>query len=282
MRHRHLRSRARHVIRVQLLLGAVALFILISGANPAIAQAAAPRAKAWADIAALPDFGGVWVPDVNDQRRQEKENSPPWRSEVAPQIDQLIGQEQAGHPFLILSHCLPHGMPSWMLITHNAFEILMTPGRVTLLGEVDGNRMRRIYTDGRTLPQDPDPTLHGYSIGRWNHDTLEVETDAILPQAYIAISEAVGLPNNGGMHVKERLHLLKPNLLADDLEITAPKVLAKPWTTTRLFKRYPDRPFEITEGECVQEDLTAGTDSFGNAIFVPNPQNPDGSVRPVQ
>jgi hypothetical protein len=52
-----------------------------------------------------------------------------------------------------------------MLITHNAFELLATPGRITMLGEVDGNRMRRIDLDGRKPPEDPDLSLHGYSIG---------------------------------------------------------------------------------------------------------------------
>jgi hypothetical protein len=186
-----------------------------------IGIAATPRATA-----APSDFDGVWIPDVKDQHRQETENVPPWKPEVVPQIQRLIAEEKAGRPFLVLSHCLPHGMPSWMLMTHNAFEWLTTPGRVTMLGEVDGNRMRRIYTDGRPHPEDPDPTLHGHSIGHWEGDVLVVDTTAIAPQAYIAPSEAVGIPNNGDMHIVERLYLAKPNELRDDLEITAPKVLA--------------------------------------------------------
>jgi hypothetical protein len=243
---------------------------------------AASREQEWVAIAALPDFSGVWVPDVKDQRRQEIGNVPPWKQDVLPQIAHMAAEEKAGRPFLILNYCLPHGMPSWMLITHNAFEILMTPGRVTLLGEVDGNRMRRIYTDGRSHPEDPDLTLHGHSIGHWEGDALVVDTTAIAPEAYIAISEAVGVPNNGDMHIVERFHLAKPNVLYDELEITAPKVLTAPWKTTRIFRRYPERHFEITEGECMQEDLKQEKDQFGNAIFVLNPQRPDGSVRPVK
>jgi hypothetical protein len=77
-----------------------------------------------------------------------------------------------------------------MLVTHNAMEILFTPGRVTMLGESDGNRLRRIYTDGRPHPDTPDPTFHGHSIGHWEGDTLVVDTVDILPQAPLAISEA--------------------------------------------------------------------------------------------
>jgi hypothetical protein len=169
-----------------------------------------------------------------------------------------------------------------MLITHNAFELLVTPGRITLLGEVDGNRMRRIYMDGRPHPEDPDPTLHGHSIGRWEGETLVVDTVAVAPQAYIAISEAAGIPNDGDMHIVERIHLTKPDVMADDMQITAPKVLTGTWKTTRLFRRYPQRHYEIIEGECVQEDLLPGKDQYGNDIFVPHPQNADGSVRAVK
>lgn len=233
--------------------------------------------------AAPADFDGVWIPDIKDQKRQETQNMPQWKPDVMPQIHRMIADEKAGRPFLVLDHCLPHGMPSWMLITHNAFEWLTTPGRVTFLGEVDGNRMRRIYTDGRAHPDDPDPTMHGHSIGHWEDDVFLVDTIAVLPQAYIAISEATGVPNNGDMHIVERFYRPKPNVLNDELEITAPKVLTDTWKTTRIFRRYPDRHYEIVEGECVQEGLVPGKDEFGNDIFVPHVQkNPDGSVRPIK
>jgi hypothetical protein len=232
--------------------------------------------------AAQPDLTGVWIPDVKDQYRQEDTNIPPWKPEILRQVQHMIAEEKAGRPFLVLSHCLPHGMPSWMLISHNAFELLTTPGRITMLGEVDGNRMRRIYMDGRQHPEDPDLTLHGHSIGHWDGDALVVDTVGIVPQAYIAISEAIGIPNDGDMHILERLYLAKPNVLYDDLEITAPKVLTATWKTRRIFRRYPDRHYEITEGECAQEELMPGKDDFGNDIYVPNPQGPDGSVNPVK
>ena len=229
-----------------------------------------------------PDLSGVWLPDIKDQKRQETANMPPWKATILPQVQHMIAEEKAGRPFLVLSHCLPHGMPSWMLITHNAFELLVTPGRITMLGEVDGNRMRRIYMDGRPHPEDPDPSLHGHSIGHWEGETLVIDTTAIVPQAYIAISEAAGIPNNGDMHIVERLHLAQPNVLYDDLEIAAPKVLETTWKTTRIFRRYPERHYEVTEGECEQEDLTPGKDQFGNDIFVATPQGQYGSVHTVK
>jgi hypothetical protein len=57
---------------------------------------------------------------------------------------------------------------------------------------------------------------------------LVIDTTAIAPQAYIAISEATGIRNNGGMHILERVYLAKPDVPYDDLEITAPKAPTKP------------------------------------------------------
>jgi hypothetical protein len=54
--------------------------------------------------------------------------------------------------------------------------------------------------------------------------------------------------------------------------------LTAPWKTTRIFRRYPDRHYEIIEGECEQEDLVPGKNEYGNDIFVSHPQRPDGSV----
>jgi hypothetical protein len=257
-------------------------FARVCGVAALVGMSVVSQASVSQALAATPDLDGVWVPDTKDQKRQEKENLPPFKPEAMKQLLHLVDEEKAGRPFLVLSHCMPHGMPSWMLITHNAFEILTTPGRVTMLGEGDGNRMRRIYTDGRTHPEDPDLTFHGHSIGHWEGETLVVDTVAIAPQAYIAISEAAGVPNNGDMHIVERIHLDKPNVLFDELEVTAPNVLTTTWKTTRVFRRYPERHFEITEGECAQEDLTPGKDQFGNDVFLYTPQNSDGSIRAVK
>src|SRR5258708_5511532 len=153
-----------------------------------------PSAQDWQALAKLPDWSGVWTPVISDQVAQEKTNRPPWTPQVAKQIDHTYAEEAAGRPFPIIDHCFPTALPSWMLITHNAFEILLTPGRVTILGEGDGNRLRRIHTHGRPHPADPDPSFHGHSLRPWDKDTLVVDTVALLPQAYLAANEAGGGP----------------------------------------------------------------------------------------
>ena len=190
----------------------------------------------------------------------------------------MFAEEKAGRPPPIFVECLPEAMPSWMLVTHNAMEFLFTPGRVTILGESDGNRLRRIYTDGRPHPDDPDPTFHGHSIGHWEGDTLVVDTVGVLPQTYIAVSEAAGVPNNGDMHIIERIHLAAPDILHDELEIIAPHVLTKPWKTTRIYFRQRARKFDIVEGVCLEGNYAARTDKDGSSVFVPIARQPWGNL----
>jgi hypothetical protein len=227
-----------------------------------------PTAKDWSDLAGLPDWSGVWNPKITDQDAQVKTNPPPWTPQAAAQIAKMFAEEKAGRPPPIFVNCLPEAMPSWMLVTHNAMEILFTPGRVTMLGESDGNRLRRIYTDGRGHPDDGELTFHGHSIGHWEGDTLVVETVNVLPQAYIAVSEAAGVPNNGDMKIMERIHLAAPDVLHDDLEIHAPNVLTRPWRTTRIFFRQRARKFDIVEGVCLQGNYAERVDAEGNHVFV--------------
>ena len=239
----------------------------------------APTVTDWLRLSRLPDWSGVWNPNISDQNAQIKSNPVPWKPEVEARIKQLVAEEKAGRPRGLFVDCLPEAMPSWMLISHNALEILFTPGRVTLLGEADGNRLRRIYTDGRKHPADPDPTFHGHSIGRWEGKTLVVDTIGVLPQTYLAIGEAVGFPNNGDLHVVERIHLSEKDMdiLADDLEITAPQILTKPWQTTRLYFRQRAQKYDIVEGVCLQGYFAERKDAHGNAIFVAIPQTADGN-----
>lgn len=263
-------------------LGTFGLVVCLLGTGALAAEEPAEKelnppltAKDYEALGKLPDWSGIWIPDQRDQNRQARQNPPPWKPEVKPRIDFLFKELDSGRPHLLFNNCMPEAMPAWMLINHNAMEVLFSPGRVTMLGESDSNRLRRIYTDGRPHPEDVDPTFHGHSIGHWEGDTLVVDTVAIRPQTLFAILEAVGVPNNGDVHVKERIHLVGKNTLHDELEITAPHVLTGPWKTTRIF--YRDRRFDIAEGICIEGNFREATDAQGNAVFEPIPKSADGS-----
>ena len=77
------------------------------------------------------------------------------------------------------ANCLPPGMPGIMTQPY-PMEFLLTPGKVTIVIEAY-TQVRHIYTDGRPLPAEPNPEFHGTSIGRWENDTLVVETIGFSP-----------------------------------------------------------------------------------------------------
>ncbi len=258
---------------------AVLAALLIVAAGPSICVAQAPSAAAattpapkpqdWAALARLPDWSGLWFPDIRDQTARIKTDVPPWNAKAAAEVAKATQEEIDGKPRLPFTDCLPMGMPSWVLINHNPMEILFTPGRVTMLGDSDGGRLRRIYTDGRGHPEDPDLTFHGHSIGHWEGDTLVVDTVGVLPEVWLAVSEAIAVPVNGEVHIVERIYLAGPDILKDEIEISAPAILTKTWKTERISHRERDRRFDIVEGSCLQGNFTEGRDKNGFAIFVP-------------
>jgi len=90
------------------------------------------------------------------------------------------------------------------------------------------------------------------------------------PQTEIALSEGVGIPNGGGMHIVERIHKASSNILVDDMEIVAPKILRQPYKTRRLFGRVGWGPeWDIVQGVCLEGNFVDQVDADGYAIFVP-------------
>lgn len=269
------RSRNSMSNRMLLLLGAAVWLVAQSSGAATAAPAAselnpAPRADDWIALSKLPDWSGYWVPNIRDQTVQETSNTPPWNAKVAKEMAQARAEEKAGMPRGLFANCLPEGLPGGMLVNHVGMELLFSPGRVMMFGDGDGNKLRRIYTDGRRHTPDVNPTLYGESIGRWEGQTLVVDTIGIMPQAILAINQAIGVPNDGDMHVVERLHLAGPDTLHDELTITAPRILTKPWQTTRIFTRDRRRVTEIKEAVCVQGTMfSEGTDKDGHASWVP-------------
>ena len=264
-------------------LGAMGALWLAVCVTAAIAGPPTPGARpelaAWAGLAALPDWSGLWTPiPATGANAPFGATDPPWTAVAAEQIAALRAADKAGAPHNVFIDCLPEGMPSFIMMTQAAFEVLYTPGRVTILGEFDGNRLRRIYTDGRGHPDDPDLTFNGHSIGHWEGETLVVDTTGVLPESYLPLGQAVALPNNGDLHIVEHLRLTAPDVLTDDLEITAPHMLTGVWKTSRSFKRR--RGFDIVEASCRQGDFTESHDAKGNAVFKPLAHDAAGDPLP--
>jgi hypothetical protein len=154
------------------------------------------------------------------------------------------------------ANCLPPGMPGIMGQPY-PMEFLMTPGQVTILIEAY-NQIRHIYTDGRKLPDDPDPTFHGTSVGRWEGDTLVVDTVGFSPTTQIAN----GVPHSDKMRIVERFRLADPDTMTIDTTITDPEALTMPFVSNRTLRRHRD--WTLAEYIC-EENNRNSVDQSGKA-----------------
>ena len=159
---------------------AVVLLALSAVASLALAQnpiRRAPTAADWAALAKLPDFTGVWeVAGEGRNRGVAPQAGPSLTPEYAAERDALRASAREDNE---TANCLPAGMPGIMGQPY-PMEFLITPGKVTIVIEAY-TQVRHIYTDGRTLPEDPDLKFHGTSVGRWEGDTLVVDTVGFSP-----------------------------------------------------------------------------------------------------
>jgi hypothetical protein len=103
---------------------------------------------------------------------------------------------------------------------------MQVPGFVAILHERD-LEYRQIFTDGRALPEDPQPAWNGYSIGKWDGDTLVVETSGFRDGLWADYS---GSPLTGAAHVTERFRRVNFGTMEIEVTVNDPKAYTKPWT----------------------------------------------------
>jgi hypothetical protein len=208
-----------------------------------------------------PDFSGLWLGErlgngdapINLGIRFDpgtpagEPDKPPLTPEYAAKFQAALDARRNGTPFPDpTAECLPGGFPRLMGVTPFPMEILMTPGKVTMIFEWM-NQIRHIYTDGRGHPPDMDPTYNGHSVGRWEGDTLVVETVGLRPDTLISQQ---GLPHSDATRVVERIRLRDDGKLEDQITIIDPKMLTQPWIVTKTYTRQP-REREIQEFVCL-------------------------------
>ena len=124
------------------------------------------------------------------------------------------------------AHCLPLGVVQ--LHTHpDPRRIVQTPRLIVMLWEANGS-VRQIFTDGRSLPNnDPQPWYLGYSIGRWDGDTLVVETTGFRDDGWL---DVYGTPLTSTGKVTERFRRINFGTLDIDVTISDPTAYTRPWT----------------------------------------------------
>jgi hypothetical protein len=145
------------------------------------------------------------------------------------------------------TRCLAAGVPMAQLIPI-PFKILQTPGLTAMLFEGDGT-YRQIYTDGRKPPADPEPLWLGYSVGKWEGETLVVDTTGFNDKSWL---DAMGHPHSDTLHVTERFRRRDFGHLDVQVTIEDPKLYTRPFTVKFTHRLVPDS--DILESFCAENE----------------------------
>ena len=145
----------------------------------------------------------------------------PWAAEAVKKRTADLGKDDP------VAWCQPAG--ALRLFTYPPYrKIIQTPGVTVILSERDVT-YRQLFTDGRALPKDPQPSFNGYSSGRWEGDTLVVETNGFKDGIWL---DRNGSPMTEAARMTEKFRRLSFGRLDIELTIDDPKAYTKPWTVT--------------------------------------------------
>ncbi len=200
-----------------------------------------------ADYAKMPDWSGIWTrgsapgqpnpglkfdPDQKGNLAAGKTTA-----DLTPRFEEAyrekLKQVKMGNEWDQLSDCLPSGYPRW-LTEPFLREYIVTPSETWLVNEQQ-SEVRRIYTDGRGhVPEDEaKPHWTGDSIGFWDGDTLVIHTIRVTHGQY----QRQNPDYSEATSTVERMRMVSPNLIQDDVTVWDPKGLKKPWHVVDYYGR---------------------------------------------
>jgi hypothetical protein len=226
--------------------GIIAACAALGLQSSAIAQSADPmRDNPQATNATdQPNISGIWV--VNEYfpsslpkaqrmlRAMDGQPAPlkPWASKL---YNKRMNNSDNGKAFPNnYTLCLSAGVPMMILGARYPVQIIQTPGQVTALHE-EQHSIRLIYLN-EDHPTDPDPTFMGHSTGRWDGDTLVVDTIGLSDKTTI---DAEGMPHSDLLHVTERIRRIDLATLENVITLIDPKTFTRPWSIRRTFHLLP-------------------------------------------
>jgi hypothetical protein len=194
-----------------------------------------------------PDLSGLWnvvIPSagyrmniVSDLKAGEIQ---PWAQELFEQRMRNLGRDD---PWTV--RCLPLGPRA--ITSGGLARIVETPGLIVILYE--DLAYRQIFLDGRALPQDPNPSWMGYSVGHWDGDTLVVESTGFNATSWLDMG---GHPHTESLRITERYR--RRDFGHADLQVTFedPKAYARPWTVPVAVTLAPDT--SLLEYVCAENE----------------------------
>jgi hypothetical protein len=202
-----------------------------------------------------PDLSGVWggagpLYRFNIAQDLKPEDIKPWAEAL---FLQRVRDSRKDSP---LARCLPVSVPF-----HNFFNltrIVQTPAMTLIMYESPNSPHRTVFTDGRDLPKDPNPTWLGYSIGRWEGDTLVVTTSGFNDSGWL---DSAGHPQTESLRLTERLRRRDFGHMDFEMTIDDPAVFTRPFTvkSERLLSPDTDLLEDVCENERDRSHMSGDT-----------------------
>lgn len=218
-------------------------------------------------MSAPPDFSGTWerypdpfgdgpIPDDPPPPDGGPTLKEPYATRYRKLIQNKVEANKRGvAPAEPSSQCFPEGMPTIMGAVH-PIEILQTPKQLIVLAEFL-TQTRRVYLNENLPPlEDVSPGYNGYAVGRWEGQTLVVETIGVRDNV-----EFMHIPHSAQMKITERIRLTSPDELQNQITIEDPSVLARPYKFTFGYRRNPD--YRLMEYIC--DNNRYAVDDQGNS-----------------
>jgi hypothetical protein len=204
-----------------------------------------------------PDLSGVWQAgrasqyglDYDVTQNLKPEDVQPWARALRFKRAQDFRKDSP------LAHCMPVSVP--FLNFRGLSQIVQTPKLIVVLHESPNSPHRNIYMDGRELPKDPNPTWLGYSVGKWDGDTLVITSIGFNELGWLDVD---GNPQTESLKLTERLTRKDFGHLSYDLTFDDPKVFTKPFTLhmDKTFAADTDILEDVCENEKSGAHLTGG------------------------
>jgi hypothetical protein len=213
---------------------ASALCVAVLGVFGAAAAASQTSGET---VSPTPDISGVWqVSRYERSIRTVEGKLPPLKPAANEAYRKNLVARQKLKPRTEMSRCVPPGTPRVMWAPF-PMMILQTARKITFIHEYQ-HLLRHIYLDEPLPPAaDVDPSFMGKSVGRWEGDTLVVETLGVYDNTFL---DRDGMPHSGSMRVTERLRLIDGGQRLEDLvSIDDPETFTAPWTARLVFERKP-------------------------------------------
>jgi hypothetical protein len=248
---------------------AFAALLALSPAIFAQAQQQSGAAKAPASTKAFSpqDLSGVWIGQPDGRTAVDDKLRPPMTPWAQARYDAAVPtvgpRDVPGKENDPILHCDPDGIPK-LLGVPQPFEIIQIPGRMFMFFE-HNHHWRTIWTDGRKLPDDPDPWWMGHSVGHWEGNTLVVESNGFNDIPWLNF---FGDPHSDAMRLTERYQRIDHDTLMIAVTIDDPKAYTKTWVNPP--KKYGLKDWELDEHYCTIEEET----SYGNGIRIPSGASP--------